>query len=444
MRRTPLRVDQSLVLISGTVLGMLLVLSCVLHGLTDWRQARDSREHHALAAARLVAPQAAPLLKRRVDGYLHDWIRTLQANPDVLLVAVHDKSGELRAIETNSPVLAKRAVWSKDVMAGLYTPRTWHIEDADGTAVCGAMVPIVVSPDAEPVGQLTMALAARDAGLAAVSPWWAYYLPLAMTAALLWWWSSTRMRRQVVEPFARLTRLAASASADLPVDREDPVGDLAKTFVGLRKEIDHWRDQAKRMEVTLERKIEHRTRGFRQQLAEIAREAETDPLTGLSNRRVLDAHLDAMVEAHRREGAPLSLVVMDVDNFKSLNDTLGHPAGDELLALAGKLLASSIREDDLAVRTGGDEFALILPGTPVDEAIRIAERVRALFGQLVTTLPPMPRPPGLSTGVADLARTGATTGRALLQAADEALYQAKQSGRSQVALARRTAAPTEA
>jgi diguanylate cyclase (GGDEF)-like protein len=126
------------------------------------------------------------------------------------------------------------------------------------------------------------------------------------------------------------------------------------------------------------------------------------------------------------------VAVLDVDNFKNLNDSLGHAAGDELLVFLGELLRRAVRETDLAIRMGGDEFALVLPETDLEKAVEIVRRLTALFGQMVRTLPPIECRPSLSVGVAALRSTGARSGKELLRAADTALYQAKQRGKARV------------
>ena len=169
--------------------------------------------------------------------------------------------------------------------------------------------------------------------------------------------------------------------------------------------------------------------------AELERLARTDPLTGLANRRSLMEELEQEVERSERYGRPLSLVSVDLDHFKSVNDTHGHAAGDEVLRQAAQALRSVCRDVDLAARMGGEELALLLPETDVAGARIVAERVRE---RIAGTEHRSPAGEAFrvtaSLGVAT-ARRGAS-GESLLQAADEALYQAKDAGRNQVALAR--------
>lgn len=163
--------------------------------------------------------------------------------------------------------------------------------------------------------------------------------------------------------------------------------------------------------------------------------ADTDGLTGLMNRRSFDARIEAEVARSRDEKRPLSLVLFDVDHFKSYNDTLGHPAGDECLKLIARCVKSSLlRPDDVVARYGGEEFVAILPDTDEDSAFLVAERARAALAEL--RLPHAESRTGMVTLSAGLATyvpdAASCTAFQLLSRADEALYQAKAAGRNRV------------
>lgn len=155
--------------------------------------------------------------------------------------------------------------------------------------------------------------------------------------------------------------------------------------------------------------------------------ATRDPLTGLSNRRAGNLALDSLVSDAHAAAKPLSLILADIDRFKAINDTYGHQAGDEVLMEVGRILRSGIRDSDVAVRWGGEEFLVMAPGCALQEALDLSERLRKAVGALdfksvgrVT----------LSLGVAEL-RPGESTG-SLLQRADTAMYKAKHDGRDRV------------
>jgi diguanylate cyclase (GGDEF)-like protein len=168
--------------------------------------------------------------------------------------------------------------------------------------------------------------------------------------------------------------------------------------------------------------------------AKLERLTRIDPLTELANRRAFDDALARETRRAVRNGTRLSLLMIDIDHFKSLNDAYGHVEGDRYLRqVAHALSACASRGGDLAARYGGEEFAILLPGVDCDDALCVA---RNALSAVVGLALPSPAPRGvvtISIGAATLADTGDHA--ALLAAADAALYRAKASGRNQVALA---------
>jgi diguanylate cyclase (GGDEF)-like protein/putative nucleotidyltransferase with HDIG domain len=154
--------------------------------------------------------------------------------------------------------------------------------------------------------------------------------------------------------------------------------------------------------------------------------ARTDPLTGLQNRRAFEENFATEVERARRDGRPLSVLLGDLDHFKAVNDRFGHPAGDAALVRMGQLLMSTRRGIDPVARTGGEEFALILPDTSEREAYLVSERLRTAVQKAFAG---EPVPLTMSFGLAAYPDHGPTV-EALLGAADQALYAAKELGRN--------------
>ena len=166
----------------------------------------------------------------------------------------------------------------------------------------------------------------------------------------------------------------------------------------------------------------------------LSQRAQIDGLTGLWNRAYLDDRLRKEVAGALRHGTPMSLILCDLDRFKSLNDTHGHPFGDEVLERAAGILASG-RGQDVACRYGGEEFAVIVPAARGDEAAEVAERHRARIEEVSWSDRPGVRI-SASFGVADLGcMDGEPTPEKLIAAADAALYAAKTGGRNRVVLA---------
>lgn len=158
--------------------------------------------------------------------------------------------------------------------------------------------------------------------------------------------------------------------------------------------------------------------------------ASTDPLTGLSNRRAMEDRLAAELSRTQRHHIRTSVVMIDVDRFKLVNDSLGHAAGDRLLAELSRILKQQCRSLDAVGRMGGDEFLVILPMTTNEEAQMFVGRVQRAVAQLERSHPEFGRP-SLSMGVAEAPRHGVTPD-AVLGAADAALYRAKRGGRDTV------------
>ena len=160
--------------------------------------------------------------------------------------------------------------------------------------------------------------------------------------------------------------------------------------------------------------------------------AVTDALTGLYNRRYLETQLTQLIEQSADRGKGLSLLTLDIDFFKSVNDTYGHDAGDRVLQEVAGRIRGSVRNVDLACRTGGEEFVVVLPGAELQVAERVGERIRKAIAAKPFLLGPGSHlTVTASLGVASLASADDTL-EDLLKRADRALYRAKREGRNRV------------
>jgi two-component system cell cycle response regulator len=161
--------------------------------------------------------------------------------------------------------------------------------------------------------------------------------------------------------------------------------------------------------------------------------AVTDQLTGLHNRRYMETQLKALLERAKRGGAPVSVLIADIDHFKRVNDLFGHDAGDEVIRQFSERLASNFRPRDLACRFGGEEFVVIMPDTFAEDAYIIAERLRAAISESPFHIGANKEPleVTVSVGVAIGDRKDDDTD-VVIKRADQALYAAKQRGRNRV------------
>jgi len=214
------------------------------------------------------------------------------------------------------------------------------------------------------------------------------------------------MWRAVSDPEGRVVRLQAS-SRDV-TDRRDYERQLE--------------DARRKLQVNQESLIEANTR--------LAALASQDGLTGLKNRRAFEERMLEELARIRRTGQPVSLLLLDIDHFKAFNDTFGHPRGDEVLRNVARHLSRCIRDTDVAVRYGGEEFAVILPNTGADGAAQMGERLRGAIAEAVWSERAITVSVGAATAV-----QASTLIEHLIDQADRALYRSKQDGRNRVTLA---------
>lgn len=235
----------------------------------------------------------------------------------------------------------------------------------------------------------------------------------------------------IQKPLATLSGWVAQASrglsaAALADDAPQELRDLAQSVEQVQREMQRWRAEAGDLRHSLDARVEAKTRTMSRALHETSRQADTDPLTRLFNRRAMLRDLPALVEEVYTRGGELTAVMIDIDHFKKVNDTRGHQTGDELIIFVGELVRATIRKrTDLAVRYGGDEFVLLLPDTNTLEAGVLAQRLRELFTQRVKAIGGLDPRPSLSIGVASLRQHRAGSWENLLSLADAAMYHAK-------------------
>ncbi len=232
-------------------------------------------------------------------------------------------------------------------------------------------------------------------------------------------------------------RRRAAALKLLPVQRGDEIGQIARAMHDVSLCAIQNNVEIHQLRRTLDQRIASATRQACGQLAQLAMR---DPLTDLANRRFLEEQLRPLVVAACQSREEFACVIIDLDNFKQVNDTLGHAAGDDLLVFLAGLIRAVIRREDYAVRLGGDEFVVFMPGCTAERAAAMADHLVSLFRQHVRTTMPAELACDLSIGIAMLqddlllnaTQSPLEPERALLELADQRLYAAKHGGKGRV------------
>jgi|GEM_PF-909201 len=226
--------------------------------------------------------------------------------------------------------------------------------------------------------------------------------------------------RQLVGATERMA--AGSYDTQVDVDRMDVIGTLARSFNVMAKTVKGQQDE---MDLKLERALGD----LKIKNVQLEKLAATDPLTTLYNRRHFGRVLEQLYAEATRYQDDLACVMIDLDEYKLLNDKYGHSVGDHLLVVAAQAISTNIRRMDVAARYGGDEFILLLPRSGCEEAAAISQRIRDEFR--LATAAALKRPEGvtMSMGIASLKTDRPKTADQLVNLADAALYQAKAFGR---------------
>jgi len=235
--------------------------------------------------------------------------------------------------------------------------------------------------------------------------------------------------RRIVAPLNKMSSMARRFSAgDLSarsdVKRTDEIGVLANNLNAMADEIARKHGEVLALNTELEQRVMERT-------AQLRELAVREPLTGLYNRRHFAEVLARRFAEARRYQTELSLLMIDMDDFKDVNDRYGHQTGDELLVAVAYTISNQLRSADVAARYGGDEFIVLLPQARAEQAEILAQRIAEQFeAERLHKTPEVPV--SLSIGIACLSESGAITDEQFVQAADRALYEAKAQGRNRV------------
>lgn len=221
---------------------------------------------------------------------------------------------------------------------------------------------------------------------------------------------------------------SGQAAIDALDEVEGSLTHIRRDLQSILRELRQQKVVIAEMEAEMQARINNRTDALERVIGSLRTQATRDALTGLYNRRMLDEYLPKLIEQCRNDGEQLSVLMIDVDNFKPINDTLGHAAGDKLLRDISQLIRSTIRDHDAAFRCGGDEFVVVLPRCPESGAAKLRDRLVSLVDALAKTIK-SPLPPRLSIGMSVM-KDLSSTAISLLQEADEQLYATKRENKS--------------
>jgi two-component system cell cycle response regulator len=213
---------------------------------------------------------------------------------------------------------------------------------------------------------------------------------------------------------------------DLVIDGEDDLADLSRTVHAITTESFSQRQQSRLLQRRMGEDIERQTK---RATAHLERQATTDPMTGLGNRRALEQHLLELLGPHAPKDRIVTAMVIDLDRLKQINDTLGHEVGDRCLTFLADLLKNGLRREDCAIRLGGDEFVVLMPHQSIDTAKAVAARVSALLAQMPWPHGSTVARPTISVGLASRRAGESGDPLDLLRRADAALYASKHAGR---------------
>jgi diguanylate cyclase (GGDEF)-like protein/PAS domain S-box-containing protein len=238
------------------------------------------------------------------------------------------------------------------------------------------------------------------------------------------------LHRQGTDVWVQLCVSAVHDAHGLPLYFVSEIQDISE-----RKQYENQLAQQQQNLEEANRQLAQINRQLEETNERLAYLATTDGLTGLSNRRTFDEHLNLEVARAARRQAPLSLLMLDVDHFKLYNDAFGHPAGDEVLRLVAQLISAQARSTDVVARYGGEEFAVLLPGTSGQGALALAERFRCTLETISWPQRDITASGGVSTLLAGRTMDTKVGAEILVREADRALYQAKSNGRNCVVYA---------
>ncbi len=423
-----------------TLLGVMLTLVVTPLICHEFLRRSDARQRDA-ALSSAVAHGAAPTFASAAmadRGSLREDCNRLLGQPDVLAVSVWDRSGRLLAHASGlgRPVPMLRTFPKPEQVAAAPMHLVFRARGAGAAAAHMAFAPLEGRAFGGHPTLLGVLVKSDPKAKHAWAHLVAFGLPVVAAGLLMFCLGSWWMGREVVRPISSLAEVDGDGSAAHSLERHRELGKIAQKMVSLQGALSTWRNRAQSTERRMDQQVALETQKISRALDRMRHEAWLDPLTRVNNRRFLEDKFKAIFDAQRAASQDLSVVMLDLDHFKQLNDTMGHAAGDEVLRFVGELLRQCLRTDDIAVRYGGDEFVLILPGVKIENASETADRILKLFAQRAKMMVSVNPVPSLTAGIASMVCNRPTDELELLAFADKTLLAAKRAGKGRTRLSK--------
>jgi diguanylate cyclase (GGDEF)-like protein len=427
-----------------TKLNLLTVGLIALTALTTtsfyfWQQWRDDQQQlrsQGKTVLAMLVDLSAPALAAQNKTSIEQILSGIAGDTDIAYVAVLNRNGEPVATRRIAARLGDAPLPPFQFAA---TPDT-SAADAEraigGLRVVELTTPVVASTGGPPIGYVRIGMSPdrqreslRNHLLGALT-----VVGLLVVVAVI---ATLLLTRQLVAPMRRLMRAARAVGSGrldiyVPAKSSDELGLLTHTFNHMTQRLAESQGEVANYQRTLEEKVTQRTKELEVATAHAYKLAQHDILTGLPNRSLLSQRLRQILAQALRDGTQVACLFLDFDNFKRINDTLGHDAGDQLLQAIAQRLMKAVRESDTVARLGGDEFVLVLPSLGAADAtievMAVISRVREAFKEpfrLSDQIPTLT----CSIGVA-IYPIDAPDAVTLIKQADTAMYSAKESGRN--------------
>lgn len=400
-----LSIRYKLLVLLGASLGVGLLISSAVALYTIFVAEQQASLRTLRQVAAVTSENMRAALAFRDGQSAQKILRSLQADPHIQYAVALDEHDSVLAQYQSASISADRATrWHKLLL--LPSALQQHIDREFHYVI------YPIDLEGSPVGRLAV-LSDNQAMYTKMRQYMVLQIGvtvLIFAGLLLLSWRLQLIFTQPITQLVQGMRHIGSSkdySTMLHTDRTDEFGELYQGFNAMLREV-RVRDE----------KLSHL--------------ATTDPLTGLANRRFVLETMQTLAAQSERNQTPLGVILLDVDHFKQVNDTYGHPVGDLILQQVAHLLQASIRAYDIAARFGGEEFLVLCADTDVPTTVQVAERIRTVVAEHVFTTP---QGATLRVTVSLGVQASITTPQAMMQlieAADQALYQAKQTGRNRV------------